>query len=759
MPADMNSPAGHSIRRTLLRILLISSVSSLLFVAACVFCYEAATFKSRMLADAQKSLLLLDEGIHPSLTFQDPETASRFLNTLRGDHDIAAVVIYDEHQRLFASYIREGMLFTPPEKAAPSTPSFTNGLLSYWHPIFQNQQHLGEIMLVSQVAPLTERLPQYAFMFAGVCLALLIVGLTLHRGLTQTILTPISRLLGVTQQVSQSGNFMLRADVLSHNEIGQLATAFNGMLAINGEREADLLRSNAQIKSIINAATDVIIVATDVAGLVTLFSIGAEKKLGYSAAEVIGQTTPTIWHLQSELEERSVEIADKTGQKFVGFDLFKALAESSKLQRREWTLLRSDGTQIKAHLVISPIRDAQGQISGYLGVGTDITGIIHLEESLRQAQKMEAVGQLAGGIAHDFNNILAAMLLNLGLLQDTSFDNETEETLRELEREAHRAAGLTRQLLMFSRRSMMQMTNLDLVQCIGSMTKMLRRVIGEHITLELSMPRRMLVVQADAGMIEQVLVNLCVNARDAMPKGGQLGVVASSIELADPDLDSHPNARAGWFARISISDTGCGMDSRTLTRIFEPFFTTKEVGKGTGLGLATVHGIVRQHNGWMEVSSTVGKGSCFTFFLPLLLNEEAGPVNQLSKAPLPQGSGTILLVEDDQSVRYVTAIFLRKRGYEVLEASTAKEALRIWATRPDEIDLLYTDMVMPDGMSGLELVNELRAKRPNLHVILSSGYSSALQNKDHRHLRDVVFLQKPCEIKIIAQAVQDILRK
>ncbi len=755
----MKDSIPQSLRRTLLRILILASLAALLSVALCVFFYETVTLKQRMIQESQKVLLLLDKSLLTTLAFDDPITAQRFLEILRGNTDITAVGVYDEEHRLFQSYVREGVRFPLPETAAPAAPAIDQGQLRLWHPMHQHQQHLGDILLVSQVPGLADRLPQYAFMFGGILLALCIVGLTLHRGLSLAILSPISRLLALTNEVSRSGDFSLRADVHSGSEIGRLADAFNEMLAINGAREAELRHSNAQINSIINSATEIIIAATDTEGILTLFSIGAERKLGYNAQELIGRQTPLLWHLASEIEERAADLAKRTGRQLGGFDFFKVIAESPGLQLREWTLVRNDGGQIKVHLVVSAIRDTQGNVSGYLGVGTDVTNLIQLEESLRQAQKMEAVGQLAGGIAHDFNNILAAMLLNLGLLQENALDDETMEGLRELEREANRAAGLTRQLLVFSRRSMMQMNRVDLVHCINGMAKMLRRIIGEHIQLQLSLPGRVVVVQADAGMIEQVLVNLCVNARDAMPRGGQLGITLDTVELGQPDMNSHPSARPGPFARLCVSDTGCGMDAATLGRIFEPFFTTKEVGKGTGLGLATVHGIVRQHNGWMEVTSAVNQGSRFTFFLPMLLDQEAPTSTEPDNTPLPQGRGTVLLVEDDRSVRSVTALFLRKRGYEILEAGTGREALRVWADRHDDIELLYTDMVMPDGMSGAELAAQLRGERPGLRVILTSGYSSVLQQQEQRAMKDIVFLQKPCEIRIIAQTVLEVLSR
>jgi two-component system, cell cycle sensor histidine kinase and response regulator CckA len=394
------------------------------------------------------------------------------------------------------------------------------------------------------------------------------------------------------------------------------------------------------------------------------------------------------------------------------------------------------------------LKNVAGQIVGIASIGEDITGRRQLEAQLRQAQKMEAIGQLAGGVAHDFNNILAATMLSLELLMmDASLSAETQLTLKELMAHAQRAAGLTRQLLLFSRRSVMQVQALDVNEVVEHLLKMLRRLIGEHIQLEWHAKSQLPHVMADAGMLEQVVMNLVVNARDAMAKGGQLTLATDALELGPEQarqIQGFPAACPGRFVCLAVTDTGCGMDDTVLKRIFEPFFTTKEAGKGTGLGLATVYGIVGQHQGWVTVESQVGKGSSFRVYLPAAEKPVAEGAVAPKAEPARGGSETILLVEDDPAVRKTTRGFLRRWGYQVLEAEDGVKALSVWQAHQQQVDLLLTDMVMPAGISGLELAERLRATKPNLKVIISSGYSNELLQHGTAGLEGILYSPKPC---------------
>lgn len=424
----------------------------------------------------------------------------------------------------------------------------------------------------------------------------------------------------------------------------------------------------------------------------------------------------------------------------------------------EYRIARPDGSVRWIHDRGFVVRDAKGEYYRRAGLALDITDKKQLEEKLRQAQKMEEIGQLAGGVAHDFNNIAAAILMQLGLLrQNPQLTTGMEESLKEVEGEAIRAANLTRQLLLFSRRQLAHIEKLDLDALVGNLLKMLRRLLGENIDVQFETSTVAAWVEADTAMIEQLVMNLCTNARDSMPKGGQITLATILTERGAKSVKSHPDARPGRFACLSVADTGCGMDAEVLKRIFEPFFTTKEVGKGTGLGLATAYGIVKQHQGWIDVESTVGKGSVFRVYLPAITKpRENAPAPIATVEGISPGSETILLVEDEPSLRRPVALCLRKLGYAVLEAQNSKEALKLWETHRERIDLLLTDMVMPGATSGLDLAEHLRKEKPALRIILSSGYSADLS--EPRSLEaTATFLAKPFRLPTLAKVVRQCL--
>jgi PAS domain S-box-containing protein len=384
----------------------------------------------------------------------------------------------------------------------------------------------------------------------------------------------------------------------------------------------------------------------------------------------------------------------------------------------------------------------------------DVTTHRRLEEQLRQAQKMEAVGQLAGGVAHDFNNILAAILMNLALLRNNPIlDEPSRKGLRDLEADANRAAILTKRLLMFSRGSVLEMKVLDLSDAVDGLLNMLGRLLGEDMVLNFQRSDRVLPVEADAALLEQVLMNLVVNARDAMPRGGRITLSTALITVDADHVATHPQGRVGSYACVTVADTGCGMDEATVKRIFEPFFTTKDPGKGTGLGLAMVYGIVGQHRGWVEVASRPGAGTTFRLLLPLTGRLPSRPV--APEMPNPsRGDETILFVEDEQSVRTATAKGLRYLGYRVHEAANADEAIEVWDRNSHEIDLVLSDMVMPGTLSGLELVRLLQQRRPGLDCIICSGYSTELSEDGTPADGSFGHLPKPFTLEVLSGRIR-----
>jgi two-component system, cell cycle sensor histidine kinase and response regulator CckA len=391
--------------------------------------------------------------------------------------------------------------------------------------------------------------------------------------------------------------------------------------------------------------------------------------------------------------------------------------------------------------------------------GTDITEMLSLEAQFRHAQKLESVGQLAAGVAHDFNNILTVIQgYSDHLLARHDGDRALTVPLKQISQASRRASDLTRQLLMFSRKQVLQPKVIDLNTVLGNLSNMLARLLGEDIAIEAKYCPGIPAIEADTGMIEQVVMNLAVNSRDAMPKGGQLLIETSVLEVDADVARQHPEARVGRAVCLRITDTGCGMDLQTLGRIFEPFFSTKEVGKGTGLGLATVYGIVAQHHGWIDVKSEVGVGTTFCIFLPAASKaaERASDTSVVNCA-VPHGRNeTILVVEDEPLLRDWVKQVLQEHTYRVIEAGTGVEALRVWDAHNGKIDLLLTDMVMPEGMTGRDLARQLKARAPELRIIYTSGYSPDINAKDSE-LPDIPFLAKPYAAPQLTQLVRDSL--
>jgi signal transduction histidine kinase/DNA-binding response OmpR family regulator len=416
----------------------------------------------------------------------------------------------------------------------------------------------------------------------------------------------------------------------------------------------------------------------------------------------------------------------------------------------------ADGTVLERYY--APVLNQAGRNYGKIWTFRDITARRKLEEQYRQAQKMEAIGQLAGGVAHDFNNNLAVIQGYASLLQASSpTPEETRECLEQIVQTVGNAANLTRQLLAFSRKQVMQLQLLDLNQVVGHLAKILQRVLGEDISLHFNYHSVLSPVLADAGMLEQVLMNLAVNARDAMPRGGRL-IISTLEQTVDEEYQRlNPDAASGDYVCLMVADTGTGIPPEIMPRIFEPFFTTKETGKGTGLGLATVYGIVRQHHGWINLYSELGQGTVFRLYFPVRKGEHLENNPRAASQSIPGGTETILLVEDEPSVRSLTKRLLERKGYTVIEARSGAAALETWRQHRDQVHLVLTDMVMPDGVSGPDLVKIIAREKPGLRTIFTSGYGAEFAGKDLELTEGVNYLQKPCAFPHLAQTIRKVL--
>jgi PAS domain S-box-containing protein len=481
------------------------------------------------------------------------------------------------------------------------------------------------------------------------------------------------------------------------------------------------------------------VVITDPLGNIEYINPKFVDVTGYTRPEVLGKN-PRILKtgLNPEKLYRNLWATIKAGHEWHG----------------ELCNKKKNGELFWESVSISPIIGTDGAITHFLAVKEDITAHRLLEEEFRQAQKMEAFGRLAAGVAHDFNNLLTVIIGNAGMLNtEDSLDAGQLDALEEITASAERAANLTRQLLMFSRRKAMQPQALQVNDLVDNMGKMLRRLIGEDIALKTRFGAGDTIVLADPGMLEQILMNLAVNSRDAMPEGGELIIETATLNIINPVGHQRP----GGFVRLSVKDTGCGIAAPDLAHIFEPFFTTKEVGKGTGLGLATVFGIVEQHNGWIDVESRVGGGTTFHIHLPRHAVTSDTTFITLPNTREEGGAETILLVEDDPSVRALARGILTKYGYQVYEVDSGPAALEIWKQHQTKINLLFTDIVMPGRMSGVQLSEQLLKDKPGLKVVYTSGYTDEMLDEGSalRHTRN--FMEKPYSPEILLRTIRSAL--
>ncbi|MHC5062779.1 MAG: hybrid sensor histidine kinase/response regulator [Planctomycetota bacterium] len=420
------------------------------------------------------------------------------------------------------------------------------------------------------------------------------------------------------------------------------------------------------------------------------------------------------------------------------------------------------------HTICQP-EVVDGKVARLMGTFQDITERkqeeevrSRLEAELRQAQKMEAVGQLAGGVAHDFNNLLTSILGNseilmpmLNSISDASTQSAAINSLKQIRRAGHNAAALTRQLMAFGRKEIARMEVLDLHKALNEMLQMLQRLIRENITFEVDLEEKVQPIRADAVQLEQVILNLVLNAQDAMPEGGELQLSCRNVELDRKGLKTHMEARPGPHVMVAIKDTGQGMSKDTVEHIFEPFFTTKPIGQGTGLGLATVYGIVRRSGGHIEVSSQPGKGSEFCVYFPAVEESQDDTVVELETKPT-QGTETVLVCEDEEMVRDVACQILRSGGYKVMEASNGQDALRIAKEGEEPIHLLVTDVVMPQ-MNGRDLAAAISGEQPDLKVVFVSGYTAEYLDGQVSERDGYDFLQKPFNRTSLLQAVRQLL--
>jgi PAS domain S-box-containing protein len=507
--------------------------------------------------------------------------------------------------------------------------------------------------------------------------------------------------------------------------------------------EAELRRANQELKrrtaeelgeyrsrlaSIVDSSEDAII-GKDLDGTIISWNKSAERIYGYRSEEAIGKPIAIL-----APKDRLEEIPR----------ILERIRHGERFEHYETVRVTKDGRHLDVSISISPLHNAAGEIVGASAIARDVTAQKRTEHQLRQAQKIEAIGRLAGGVAHDFNNILGIITACTEFLHDRIAPGTgPRQYVDNIGEAAERGASLTRQLLAFSRRQAIEPQILDLNERLKVISKLLRPLMGDDVEVVLQTKSPLVLVEADPNQLDQVVLNLAVNARDAMPQGGKFVLTTETVELNQVLAQQHQPMTAGKYVMLAVSDNGSGMDDATSSRIFEPFFTTKETGKGTGLGLATVYGIIKQSGGHIWVDSEPGRGTTFRIYLPSADHKLGTEPKADTDAVIPKGrQAAILLVEDDEIMRGLTRQLLEEQGYTVLEAKDGKTALQCASSRLGEIKVLLTDMVM-HGMNGLELAARLTESNPALKVVFMSGYGSELIRERGVREQDIVLLEKP----------------
>jgi PAS domain S-box-containing protein len=554
------------------------------------------------------------------------------------------------------------------------------------------------------------------------------------------IVRRMKELMRATEELSK-GNLSARVEVDGRqDEIGKLAGSFNKMAEALGRHIEERRKSEEQYRILFEKSKDMIFVSTP-QGKYLDINPAAQELLGYSSKEEMLQLDINT-DIFANPEDRKV--------------YQQVLTEKGFVKDYELEFKRKDGEILTVLSTTSTLRNDKGDIVVYMGIDRDITERKKLEQQLLQAQKMEAVGQLSGGIAHDFNNILTAILgygnlLNKKLPAADPLHNYLDQILIS----AQKAANLTKSLLVFSRKQVLNPVPVDINDIVMGMKNILERVIGEDIEFKVTTIGHDLIVKADKGQIEQVLMNLATNSRDAMPHGGKLTITTAEVKIDEKFVRIHQYGIVGKYAVILVADTGVGIDKIIQKRVFEPFFSTKDVGKGTGLGLAMVYGTIKQHDGFINVYSELGIGTTFKIYLPLTRSHEQQDQKQTTTG-ISRGSETILLVEDDEAVRNVIRTMLEELGYKVIEADNGKHAIENYRENRSRIRLVITDMIMP-GLSGKEVHYELKKIQPDVKIIYMSGYTADILKQKGMENEKINFISKPVQHETLARKIRDVL--
>lgn len=748
----MRSYLDLSIRQKLQTIVMATSAAALVVASVVFALFDRSTFLRAKTQDLSAAARMVGSNSTAALSFGDARSAGEILSALQAKQNVTHACIYNKDGKVFASYSRDATDndFSPPPVQIQSTAIVGENMVLF-QPITLNGKSIGTIFIEADLLDLHARLTRFLEIDLLVLLASLAVAFLLSSRLQRVISGPIRELADTALSVSSRENYSIRATKRGEDEIGLLFDQFNSMLDRIQQRDTELQEAHNELEnrvvertSYLNALianSPLAILVLDSGKKVQLCNPAFEILFQCTQQEIIGKAVVELFPNEKALAEASVDSGTISNRTPV-----------SLTARRK----RKDGSYVDVELHLVPLT-VQGRVLGSLGIYQDVTQRGVLEKQLRMAQKMEAVGRLSGGIAHDFNNLLGVILGYIQVIKRNLISGNSEyEYAEEIEKASQRAVALTRQLLAFSRQQVLEPVVLNLNTLVADMQKMLPRLIGEDIDLNLILDPALGRVKADPGQLEQVVMNLAVNARDAMPDGGKLTIQTADAEIDAAFAREHPGSVPGKYVMLAVTDIGTGMDPETQAQIFEPFYTTKGRDKGTGLGLATVYGVVKQSNGYITVDSEKGKGSTFTIYLPRIEQNVPAP-SKTSPEPLKVGgSETILLVEDAEPLRRLAQLFLKENGYRVVAAADGSEAQHIAAEISGPIDLLLTDVVMP-GINGRVLAERLAPGHPAMKVLYMSGYTDSFIAGHGVLEPGTHLLRKPFTEEVLIRKVREVL--
>ncbi len=722
---------------------------------------------------AQSIAKLLAFNISPALYFDDRENINEIFNSTRQHKDVVYLVVTDNFGKIVTATdqkLADQVDFLHCEK----NHIFRDGMVFKTKTsILNNGVQIGTLFMGLSLQELRVEISRSQTTIALVSFLILVLGFLTVISLSIVLTTPLKQMVRTFELVSQ-GDLTQRAMITSKDEVGHLADSFNKMVQnmesayselenINqnleqrvvertkelqqeiNERiriEEEIRHSEERFRILVENSNDALYVVQNHQFVFINFKF--QQLLGYSLAEISSED----FILTDLIAEKSFTDGQDKENFFAG--------ETNQAASFNFTGCAKNKSEIDFEVRVTPIMWEEK--AAVLGSMRDVTERNRLHGQLQQAAKMEAVGRLAGGIAHDFNNFLTAINGYVELLkEELTPDSSIYSDIEEIGKASNHAASLTRQLLAFSRQQVLNLEVVQLNDIIKNIEKMLRRMIGEDIQLSTHLADNLGNTKADAGQIEQILINLAVNSRDAMPNGGILAIETANAIVDEKQSQLHPDQKPGYYVQLSVSDNGTGMSEEVKEKIFEPFFSTKEKGKGTGLGLATVYGIIKQSDGTIRVYSELGRGTTFIIYLPCVDQAAEQNESQQVNSDLLCGNETILIVEDEKIVRELTVRILKHLGYQVIEAQSGKQALEIVQNNPETtIDLLLTDVVMPN-MSGIDLASTLREKNQNLKTLFMSGHTSnAIINNGILNAGEQ-FIQKPFNPATLASKVRQVI--